>query len=579
MRSATLFGQPLPTAHRPKRLVGFVLFLISALQVAASPALGASLTPDVQLLVQVRDPQGKFVTQPGQPEPTPVYRPLPATDPRYAAAQEALTRHPTVVLERVLIAAAKRLAMSTARGPWKLDAWQQAAHDPIYISVEGAWAERGWFGLALQREDGAIEQHPHAPIVELAYTLEDIQNGDWAKGLSHELGHALLLAAAGPTVEPWLRAYPWALRPQSGAHDAQRTTENLQALNEGLAEHFEALAFLGESSGEAMAKWLKPGGGVMNARRFGSPRTLRVQNIIWGRYAFEPLLPRLPEAQWGAKDTWVAYRAAQALDNHRLRSCNTQLENEGLVATLLTRAAHHPQLRTTALASADLARLAPQGLDANAQREWLASIGPTAAFHLQLVLALHELPVASESIAGDLGVREVVEAWLSRQPQDLAGLVEVVVNTTLGATVSLELAQKLRRELAQGVVSVPVSDPSREHFTAMQRELDAVVQGLIATKGKDLFAACGRPLWVDVSGRELPMDFGDDHAPLQLDLNAAELMDLLQIPSVDANQARALLAARDRQVGFLSLDAVLSATRLGVKAKASLHLHPLTPPR
>jgi hypothetical protein len=343
-------------------------------------------------------------------------------------------------------------------------------------------------------------------------------------------------------------------------HDVQRPTDPLMALNEGLAEYFQAVDFVNQPPVRSMGRVLDARRSLKTARSYVSPRPRRMEVIAWNRALFEPALPNV-EGPAPAERLQALYQNAQPFDNHRLRSCGEALSVEGVVAAVLLRMVLDPELQKTPFPQEILKRFAAPGVEPSA---WLASLGPTAPVELKLIHVFSS--IVSGSAVANLGLREVIETWLREFPSDARPLVRVFVTATLGVTRSASFAQR-ERSLLSTLKVVPSADPDREKIEALQGELSRLGQ---ETTPDTLFSACGRPLWLSVQGREIMGDFGNETSPLQIDLNAAGTIDLATLPGFDLARAVALLAKRDEHGYFYNFDEFFTAAGLPPEPRARL---------
>ncbi len=514
---------------------------------------GAPLAPRVVVMTQAKTFIGMGVTAKNGDQRLPVYEVLPDSDPRVAAAHAALGAPPVRRLLLLLEGAKRRATAAPADLP--AQSWERARNAPFYLSVDGGLQEFGGVGFVLRQQDGDVV-HELTPFVELVGTLEDLQSPYYAQSLVHEVSHALLGFALASWMVPCARNREACGRTPSAFHDVQRPTQPLQAFNEGFAEHMEALAFL-EAPGLARYDyWLQPEGAISAARGYASPRPRRLEMIVWNRAIFEPaLIPEDVIARDGIAAAHRQYQNSQPIDDHRLKTCREILSTEGAVASILVRLAVDHGLQEAPLPDEVVAGFAPA--DAAARAAWLQELGPTGPVHLRLLAVLMSLPGGPVDELGERGVREVIESWLARFPDDEKRVKAILIATTLGTTASAPFADRLRTLLRSPAI-VPPRDPNHRALRDAVTELADLAE---STANAQLFAACGPPLWVHVDGHELCADFGPLCLPLEIDLNAASEMDLRLLPGVTAELARQLLAHRAARGYFSDRTELLSIAK------------------
>jgi len=511
------------------------------------PAGDAGNVPPVVVMAQVKDGNGEYLSEKRGDRSYNIYQALPEGDPRVAGVRRMLDAHPALVRELKLLEAVKRhwkgLPMPNGADA---AAWKKALADPFYFSIDGSLEERGWIGFVL-RDGEATEEHLSTSFVELNLTLDELSEGWAATGLAHEMGHAVFYVALAQWVVPAWDHLSEIARAPAAFHDVQRATQPLMAMNEGVAEHLDTMVELSCAVGEDERGRLAADRSLRTARGYVSPRPRRTEMILWNRAIFEPmLLPEGTTEHAGPDEAYRTYMNAQPVDNHRLRSCGEMLSTEGVVAALLTRLILDPKLQKAAVSADLLSEFAPPAADGSPEA-WLADLGPEGRVYLRLFRAMAATPApAALPELGDLGFREIAQAWMREFPADAPHVGRVIVQSTLAATASATLADQLRTLLATPAIVPPV-DPKKEEVKASGAALETL--SVSAMDGQKLFAACGPPLWISVPERKICGDFSDECIPFEMDLNAAGFMEIMMYPGMDATRAREILTRRDRR-GF-----------------------------
>ena len=508
------------------------------------------------LIAQVRDAEGRFLVVERGGVPFGVYATLYEGDPRRTAFARALDAAPYARVDLELILAARRYHAKGAAVPDGLDTvqWRRAVEDPVFVAVEGMFEENHWQGFVLRTGNGD-EDHLLTTFVATVASAEQMVEPWFMSSLFvHEAAHAALHVASAPWLtRPWGRLVAAigfggdptdTARLRSAFHDTQRTSTRLIAIDEGFAETLGAIAELAKPMREVEAWKLDSSTSLSTARKYQGPRQ-RNELIRWNRLVFEPRLP--PEdvvTRDGVQTALAWFRQSLPRDNHRLRSCGAQLSTEGVIATILLRLASDKALQDAPMPARVLERLAPPGREATL---WLAGLQPESRVLLRVIVALAEIEAAGSQLATfDIGLPELVASWVELFPGDAQSLVQAVVMTTFGATVSVSLADRIRRLLADPEV-IPPRDPKASEVAALADALRAATA--VGDAGK-LFAACGPALWVRVEGKTICSDFGGGCLAFDVDLNAAEEMDLRMFPGIGGAKAHEIVAQRDNAGPF-----------------------------
>lgn len=499
-----------------------------------------------------------------------VFAPLPESDPRKAIALASLNTHPTVSHELRLLESVKRGLAGKPPPGLNPEAWARAIQDPFYFSVDGVLEERAWAGFVLRTASGD-EDHLLTPFVELTSTVESLKSGEIAEVMVHELAHCIYYVASAGQVFPCFHNLGQCIRAPGVMHDVQRATFALQAVNEGVAEHFEVMNMLQKRMGDHFVRTLDPARALRTARGYVSPRPRRLEYVMQYRLVFEPaLIPEDVITRVGMDEAYRQSLDSPSVDNHRLRSCGEMLSTEGVVATILTRLIMDRQLQENPLPDALISTFAPKD-----RATWLKALGPTGKVQLRLFHAMTRVP-ASTQPNPDVGIREILQIWMGQFPADAPAISRVVVMTTLGATVSAPLAAKLRALLAEPAV-VPALDPRKREVMEAHDQLTALASQ--AHSPESLFAACGPALWVQVPGRQQCTDYASSCKPMEVDLNAASFMDFRMFSGFGVSRAQAVVIERERQGFFAGYADFFALAKLPKDVEAHMRQPRLEPSR
>lgn len=538
-----------------------------------------SLRPPI-LLAQLKDDKGEEMTVARGGKNYGVYSRLPDDDPRSVVFRQIYSANREYRLLVELIQVARRFHSSSGNVPAGLDPenWRRSLDDPLYLAIEGDLSDNAWVGLVLRTEQGD-EDHLLTQYVGGATSLEKMSEPIFVDLLFHETGHILFHWAGAPwLVGPWtilcgrtgsLELISSVARMRGGPlHDIQLTTFDSYAMDEGLAETWPVLASLNKPVG-VVDQWKLDPKKALSAVSRHTTRPTREDMIRWNRLIFEPPIPTPEhEATIGFDSSLLLYRNSMPIDNHRLRPCRAQMATEGVMASLFLRLAANQDLQEAPIPADLLAKVVPTDIT---PADWLAGLGPEGRGMLRLVLVILSMDGVNPNLVMlDAGFYELMKTWLKVFPSDTAIVVRTIVSTTMGVTVSLELASKIRRFLAANEIGSPSSKKPNQAFVLM----DELLAKADEIKDADLlFAACGPSLWVRIEGKKLCNEYGRC-LPFEVDLNAAEEMDFRMFTGITAARAKKLIEIRDKKGWFASVEEFFTIANINAKARASIRVLP-----
>ena len=244
------------------------------------------------------------------------------------------------------------------------------------------------------------------------------------------------------------------------------------------------------------------------------------------------------------------------------------MATEGVMASLFLRLAANQDLQEAPIPADLLAKVVPTDIT---PADWLAGLGPEGRGMLRLVLVILSMDGVNPNLVMlDAGFHELMKTWLKVLPSDTAIVVRTIVSTTMGVTVSLELASKIRRFLAANEIGSPSSKKPNQAFVLM----DELLAKADEIEDADLlFAACGPSLWVRIEGKKLCNEYGRC-LPFEVDLNAAEEMDFRMFTGITAARAKKLIEIRDKKGWFASVEEFFTIANIKAKERASIRVLP-----
>lgn len=362
----------------------------------------------------------------------------------------------------------------------------------LYLAVEdGGFARRGFW-----LREGRRERYVDAHYVDLVVDADSIRDGSFEEIFAHEMGH-VFLRRVFPQLPPG-----WSRTP----HHSFSVTDYPTAFDEGFATHMQALSrrFTRNEALRAQDMGLeeKP---LLGYWLSNVDRRLRTDGVRRNLFV-QAQLP-LP----GAGDAVLQQDLGSLADAGRLKNGQQMLACEGVIATLFYR------------------WLAPGGGDDAAL---VARYTPL----LEAAAALNRRKPAADSPL----LLDLVDSAAQLQPDQAARLIDLVLDTTYGATADRAAAQRaeaaaLAGQLGDRQVFVPALKSARDALSSLRASA--------LQSPARLRAALGPDIWLAAEGA------GE---PVLVNLNTAEAAHLQRL-GLDEAQAARVLAARREQGAFTGL--------------------------
>jgi hypothetical protein len=370
----------------------------------------------------------------------------------------------------------------------------------LYLSVEDGGFARLGFWL---RDDGREQFHPD-PFVDLVVNAATVADGGFEEIFAHEMGHVFLRRLL-----PGLPVAGYSRTP----HLSTSITDYPTALDEGFATHFQGLVRLhthnaslrNQDSGlehkPLVPYWMS---NIDRAARIDGVR----RNWFVQAQVAAPVDATFKTRAAANSDAIARRDLSTLFDVARLKNGNQMLASEGVIATLFYR------------------WLVP------AKDERRALVDRYTRFFA----ALRRVD-RSRLRADDAVFLPVVDAYLAMYPAETERLVGMIIDTTYGATVERAMAARVEELAAIG---------RRGHIEPFVAQLQEVRGALAALRGRVtktpslLGAALVPNIWLLEGDRSV-------------NLNTAELEELLLLPGIDAATAATALERRRHQGLFRNL--------------------------
>ena len=387
---------------------------------------------------------------------------------------------------------AQRIAGTSAPQP----TWLLLSND------EGGYARRGFW-----LREGAHDRFVGDPFVDLVVDEASIESGEFEEIFAHELGHVFLRRLL-PKLPPGSSRTP---------HGSLAITDYPTAFDEGFAIHFQALARRMTRNAhlrdEDFGLDAKP---FVSYWRSNIDRAARIEGVRRNMFAQAQIMMPGDGDPLGRRDQSTLF------DSARLKNGNQMLASEGLIATLFYR------------------WLVPGAVDRH------ALIGRYAyAFAALAAMNRRELKPDSPFFI------DLIDAERDLFPDEAKRLDAIFVGTTYGATADTSLPRLTETLAASGRIG------DAERFTAnlkTSREALANLRASTWTSAPKLRAALGPDIWVLT---DVAMPAGEAMSAKtmhrSLNLNTAELEELLTLPELDRQAAERALVSRRRDGPFLDV--------------------------
>jgi hypothetical protein len=448
----------------------------------------------------------------------PVYRPIDVTDERIEQYERYIDTEAGRLARRLVYRAAQRFGTDKTFGEPVL---------PIVVRKEGNNAA---YGLAVQRGDGGVDEHPN-----LAYVILDPSPKFLGDTLLHESGHvAHSIAAGGRRVSSWWSAFP---------HTTFAISDPVTALSEGYAIHLETLWGHFGNDPAKRAYYLhtspsfEPGKG-RQAEYFEPVDDLMNFAQVWARYqAVRDGLPAFEGHLYPA--SYARTQMDPERDLARLKSPNAMIASEGVVAAVL--------FWTSAAIAEEKGARPGGGLDQ-----------PGLVEAEQVLLdGLAHLPAPTPSSFRP-DVLDLV-ASIARTDEHTADIVvSRLVDITRGVTARPDIRARWR-SLYENAILLNLAD-ARAQIATMDVERGDLVRRARADTSV-LRAGVGPVLPVRVKNVTFELKALEEKLPVEFDLNAMSAAEMQLLPALDAKARARVEAERDR-APFASVEDFTARTGL-----------------
>ncbi|MBI3950458.1 MAG: helix-hairpin-helix domain-containing protein [Acidobacteria bacterium] len=416
----------------------------------------------------------------------------------------------------------------------------QRLTEPMYLLLsneEGGFAR---FGFWLQDQRGA-RRLVLASYVDLVVDEGSLERGNFEEIFPHELGHTILRALVGEIADG----------PSRKMHMSMTVTDYPTAFDEGYAEHFQPL--VRDATKNAYLLQLMRGATPTDLSAVWHSRIdqqLRTEGVKRNLFIYQKALPA--SALEPNPDRYQLYldsetSAAFLIDS--FKNAQQMMACEGVIATLCYRLVNDERLRSHYREAEFYRRFIPSQQATAAPQQLF---NPYENVNLKLFVALRQMSKKPLDGRRPLMI-EIVQTYSKLFPDEAEAIYDVFLKTIHGVTVSQEAAITFQRLAHTGRIG-DVTEFRR--LLPAARELQSKFLQDVKSGRAGLDSNLGPELWLLHSDFKIAQAVWvrERKVPFTLNLNTATEAELMTLPGVDLAVARRIVAARNSQGFFRSLD-------------------------
>lgn len=412
-----------------------------------------------------------------------------------------------------------------------LEEWLTAPMYLLLSTEEGGFAR---FGFWLQDAPGK-RRLVMAGYVDLVITNRSVESGNFEEIFPHELGHLILKALTGGVGSGLSRKM----------HQSMTITDYPTAFDEGYAEHFQPLAR--DATQNQYLQSFRHGTGATDLELLwlsAADGELRTDGVKRNIFIHRKPVPE--NALDSNSDLYRLFSEAEtstAFLPTELKTGQEMMASEGVIATLFYRIVNDDEIRRHYREASFYQPFVESHSD-NPER----AITPYENANIKLFAAMAEL----RNVGPDRpAIIALIEQYAKIFPDEAKRIYRLFIETTWGATASHQVALALEKA---------ADDGGRGDIAAFRNEhpfaqLDSIISQ-VADGKRTLDESLGPELWVVNSEFKIAsaMWSANRSLPLTMNLNTATEAELMTIPGVSLDKARAIVMARRRSGSFQSID-------------------------
>lgn len=390
--------------------------------------------------------------------------------------------------------------------------------NPVWLMLsleDGGFARRGFY-----LDEGGERTLHDVWYVDMLLDADSVASGRFEEIWTHETAH-VLLGMMMPDLP----------RTANAMHQSMALTDDVTALDEGLAIAVQPLTRQ-HSANELLRATDRGlhGGGYAEYWLSRHDQQLRHYGVKRNLFAHPVIEPP------GGGSLFERYRRAQSsslFNRYQLRTASQLLASEGYLATLFYRLLQQPEI-------------------AAGVRQELPALKTHSDWQLVMMRLLSVIRRAELNAENGNLAAQVFESWRRLYPQDWPLIVDVVLNSSFGATADIEAHQQF-----EAVAEAGLQGDMQELIEQLPKArtwLSALKAKIIAGE-RSLFGAAAAPLWIEnesfLIGHALWSPERDQ--PLRVNLNTAIGIELETIPHFDQTTAARVEMERRRNGDYRSL--------------------------
>lgn len=425
--------------------------------------------------------------------------------------------------------------------------------EPTYFFLSDRQGGFPGNGFWLEEADRSLRDMTQVSYVDIQFKVEELDGddfGDVDQIFPHELGHIIMRELAG---EPEQTAF-------SGIHFVTVCSDPWVAFSEGWGEHFQPAAIDHSQSESIQERRIEPLPSVEDSwyARFAhelasgcyfcpanlaflfwqgkGEQHLRDGAVRNNHFVHQVILPRaLMTDRRGPYEALLYRDVIPPSPDASLKNGAQMLASEGVISTLFYRLVTDARLQNTYREPAFYESFFLPGQSA----DW-GQVKPQDLFTPEENVYLKLFDVFAQYVTWEVGhgpspMIQVIAGYAERFPDEAETVLGIFLEVTRGVTVDADAA---------------IHSADSNYLSTLQKRL---LQG-----GIKLDDNLGPPLWLSnddfKGGLGVFRYFSLMRPPLNFDLNAADAADLRTVPGMTEDLAERIIAAREKQGHFDSLE-------------------------
>lgn len=390
-------------------------------------------------------------------------------------------------------------------------------------------------------EDEQIIDYEHLNYVDLLIDEESLKEGKLAI-FSHELGHVMM--------ENILKKF--SCSKSSKQHVSMGITDYFIAFSEGWAIHFERLAY------DCIIRYKELHNLKYNFHRdvvklwqCEADHELRIRGVLDNVYIHNKMLPGIDTLNLSIADTIILEHTSTIFDKIKLKNAQEMLSCEGVIATLFYRISTNAILQNNYLTRDFYNEFLIKNLEE--EKDIRDLFTPFENVILKSLWILYK--IQDKLNENSIPFIEFIKLWCESFPEDKEEITRLFICTTVGKTVSNDLAEVYERAAYNGMVGNIKG--VREDFNEYKRTLGELAK-MIQEGHMKIYEKIGGEIWIENSYVKIPeyLWAGEEMINLKINLNTASICDLMSFPKINMEKAKEIINRRDKEGYFKSVEEI-----------------------